>query len=211
MRVTRFRGGNQANCYLAIGEKSKKTVIIDPGYNGDSIFKTLQEQQLEPVAIFATHGHFDQVMASKQIQEATGVPFYIHKGDKELLNELPKITRSFSGDLMNVHPAQNVIYFDKEQEFEFDDLFFEIILTPGHTLGSVSYYWPHANSVFCGDVLQAPGGCGRIMDWNFSSTLAMLSSINRILGLPFQTVVYCGHGKRTTVAKEAIFWKREYL
>lgn len=86
MRIQKFVVGElQANCYLVIDEISDNCLIIDPGDEANLISENILRQNLKPVGIVATHGHFDHVMAANELQMAFNIPFYIHSKDEKIL------------------------------------------------------------------------------------------------------------------------------
>ncbi|MEM4343032.1 MAG: MBL fold metallo-hydrolase, partial [Candidatus Caldarchaeum sp.] len=75
----------RSNSYIAYDEDTKKAVIIDAGDDAWKILETIHAYRLNPVAVYATHCHFDHVMAVEDLKQSLGVPFYIHPDDRELL------------------------------------------------------------------------------------------------------------------------------
>lgn len=176
-------GQMAANCYIV--SDGKTAVVIDPGDDGQYI---LSKISVPVSAIVATHGHSDHVGAAFEVQTSLGAKFFMHEADMFLLSRMkvprtdppPTVTKTiFHGDVL--------------------PLGFRVMHTPGHTPGSVALVGD--GIAFVGDVLFADGSVGRT-DFSYSRPMDLAASIKKILALPADTVLYCGHGEPTTVAKE---------
>lgn len=179
-------GQMAANCYLV--RDSDHAVVIDPGDDGQYLIGKVQESGARLIAIVATHGHSDHVTAAFEVQTALGAPFYIHASDIFLLGRM-RIPRT--------DPPPHV---DKTMnDGDILPLGFCVMHTPGHTPGGITLYQPKSKIAFVGDVLFAGGGVGRT-DFSYSNRDELASSIEKILALPKETVLYAGHGESTTVA-----------
>jgi len=172
-----------ANCYLV--HDGNEAIIIDPGDDGQYILSKLK---VPLVAIIATHGHSDHVTAAFEIQTALNTPFYIHARDIFLLDRMrvprtdppPKVDKTINdGDIL--------------------PLGLRVMHTPGHTPGGIVLYAPESHIAFVGDVLFAGGGVGRT-DFRYSNAHELTRSIQKILNLPKETILYPGHGEPTSVA-----------
>ena len=76
-------GPVQTNCYFLYREDTKDCVIVDPGDEAKRIKKFIEDQELHPVAILLTHGHFDHVMAVDSVRTAYHIPVYAAEAEKE--------------------------------------------------------------------------------------------------------------------------------
>ena len=182
MEVKSFAVGPlAANCYVV--SAGGDAVVVDPGAEAARIIKAVGERRV--AAILATHGHSDHVGAVKELAAATGAPFMVPAGDLALAEK-------YVG-------AQAAVPLNDGDRLDFGDISLKVIATPGHTPGSSCFYAP--GLLFSGDTLFA-GGVGRT-DLPGGSSDALFSSIReRIFTLAGDTVVYPGHGERTTVARE---------
>jgi glyoxylase-like metal-dependent hydrolase (beta-lactamase superfamily II) len=199
-------GQLQSNCYIyQVGKKS--AVVIDPGDDDQYIIENLQKSELTPVAILATHGHFDHLLAGFSLQAAFNVPFYMHTADKFLLDRMRQTAIHFKEADPGPSPIVTKFFDDKTLELVIEDTTLIIITTPGHTPGSVSYFDKNNNVVFVGDLLFADGSIGEVTH-AYSDRVKTKSSIKKIVGLPDETVVCAGHGEETSVAelKEQFKW-----
>jgi glyoxylase-like metal-dependent hydrolase (beta-lactamase superfamily II) len=193
MKVISYPLGQlQANCYFLI--KKEECLLIDPGDDADFILGKIQQADLHLVGVMATHGHFDHVMAVGEIQESFDVPLYISKKDTFLLRRTKKSSEFFLGFSVPVLPIKKI------KNLNIENWKLKIIETPGHTPGSVCYYFPEEKVIFTGDTLFKDG-IGRY-DFSYSSKNDLVNSLKKILKLPEETIVYPGHGAKTTILEE---------
>jgi hydroxyacylglutathione hydrolase len=128
------------------------------------------------------------------------IPFLVHPDDEFLVKQAPQSAQHFTQ--VDLIPPPLIDGFLKVgEQLNFAGSSFEIIHTPGHTPGSVSFYSPAEKVCFVGDAIFAGGGIGRY-DFEYSSEPQLIKSINRLLSLPETTLIYPGHGPTTTVANE---------
>lgn len=197
MKVERLVVGQlSTNCYLI--SSSGKALILDPGDDGDYIARRIQDLGLAPQAILATHGHFDHILAATELKLAFKIPFYLHKADLPILVRTQSTAKFFTG--LTVDPAPKVDKFLKEgQVVKIGKESLEVVATPGHTQGSVSFY--AKDMVFVGDLIFAGGGRGRT-DLAGGSKGLLDKSVKKILKLAKETIILPGHGEETIVEKE---------
>lgn len=199
MKVLKFSLGQlQTNCYLLI--KNNKCLIIDPADEGSFILEELQRQRLKLIAIFATHGHFDHLLAAGEIQKSTGVSLYISEKDYFLIERLAETAEHFLGYQPAVLPIKNTQNLTSENLLKIEDFQVKIIFTPGHTPGSISFYFEKEKMIFTGDTLFK-NSIGRF-DFSYSNKNDLKNSLNKLLKLPEDTLVYPGHGEETTIKQE---------
>lgn len=198
LKILRYEVGQlQANCYFVIHENY--CLIFDPGDSADFLLEEIQRKRLNVLALFASHGHFDHVMAAGEIQAALNIPFYIAKEDLFLLKRAGETARYFLGHEPHVVPPKETKDL-REGGFKIDDLRFRIIRTPGHTPGARCFYFKSEKALFTGDTLFK-NAIGRY-DFSYSSKKDLTHSIKRLYQLPEETVVYPGHGEKTTIGVE---------
>jgi len=183
------------NCYL-IFDESKKTIIIDPGDDGDYIIQKITELNLTPKFIIATHGHFDHILAATEIKFAYNIPFLMHKNDLFLLKHAPESAKYFLG--LNIDPIINPNPFIRQGDLiKIGRMKIKVMETPGHTPGGISLYIN--NYLFSGDVIFADG-VGRT-DFKYSSKKDLNKSIKKLHKLPLKTIIYPGHGEETSMKR----------
>lgn len=191
-------GPIQTNCYIVGCEATKEGVVIDPGDEPERILAEVKRAGLTIKYILNTHAHFDHVMANQALVEATGAPLALHPLDLPLL-------RQNGGAMLfgiEVPPSPDPdIELAEGQVIKFGTYAFEVLFTPGHTPGHVSFYEPQAGLIFDGDVLFA-GGIGRT-DLPGGDYEMLMTSINeKLMVLPDETTVCSGHGPITTIGRE---------
>lgn len=187
----------QTNCYVLYNEDSFEAVVIDPGSDGDSLLKALQERQLKVQKILLTHGHSDHIGAVQAVADAYHAPVYIHKKEAPflhdpVLNLSAKMGLSITCDVDEIHVQQGTV-------IEVADMSFTVLETPGHTPGGICFYGE--GLVFAGDTLFQDS-IGRT-DFPGGSYETLIQSIQtQLYTLPQDTVVCPGHGPTTSLEYE---------
>lgn len=190
------------NCYLAVNGQTKETLIIDPGDQGDDLIHVMKEENLRPVAVLLTHGHFDHAGAAAQVAEAYHIPVYAHELERETLEDPAKNLSASMGGFPRRFSAD--VYVKDEQELDLAGFHLRVLLTPGHTPGGCCYYIPMEDVVFSGDSLFC-GSIGRT-DFPGGSMSQLVRSVQKkLMGLPDQTLVLPGHDARTTIDQERMY------
>ena len=190
-------GPLQTNCYLLAAARSRKAVIIDPGDEEAKIRTALAKHNLQPGLVVNTHGHYDHIGCDDKF----GIEVCIHKDDAALLKN-PEL--NLSRLLMSEYRVDTTIReLADGDRISSDGIVLEVIHTPGHTPGGISLLLrePENNIVFSGDTLFY-GGVGRT-DFPGASHKQLISSIKKkLLVLDDDTVVYPGHGPKSTIGAE---------
>jgi len=209
MKIQTYQVGQmQCNCYFLIDDHD--CVIIDPGDSAETLLEEVSRQNLNVHALIATHGHFDHIMAAGEMQLALNVPFYIHADDEFLLSRLESTAAHFLGYEPYVIKPQ-VVKHISSSKLHLPPFNFEIILTPGHTPGSVCLYQNSAGMAFVGDLLFHGGGVGRF-DFSYSNKQDLFSSINHLVKkLPGETIIHSGHGESSILEEEESLLRQQGL
>ena len=197
-------GTLQTNCYLMYNQKSKESLVIDPGDDLEFITSSISSLELNPIAILATHGHFDHILAASQLQQIYKVPFYCHKEDKFLVDSMKKRAERWLSRKIVESPPKISGFLDKD--LKINNFRMKILHTPGHTPGSVCFHFRDQKILFSGDVIFDRGAVGRY-DFSYSSKTQLEKSIKLILELEDSTKIFPGHGKNTYVKKERKYHK----
>ena len=196
-------GPVQTNCYFLYREDTKDCVIVDPGDEAKRIKKFIEDQELHPVAILLTHGHFDHVMAVDSVRAAYHIPVYAAEAEKETMQDASiNLSINMGGAMLSVEAdhwlkdGETITLLDQEVR---------CILTPGHTVGGMCFYFPKAGMLFSGDTLFQES-VGRT-DFPGGSEAAIINSIKeKLLKLPGNTDVYPGHMDTTKIDNEKVYY-----
>lgn len=193
-------GPIQTNCYILGDTESGLAVVVDPVDRASLIAKTAQEQGWTIREILATHGHFDHIMASADLKQITGAPFRVHRLDLPLVQTLPQATMAWLG--IEVPPAAEPDGFVEEGDvIEVGAIRLEVLFTPGHAPGHVSYVLRSENVVLSGDVLFR-GSIGRTDLPGSDYETLMHAIVDKLLPLGDSTIVLPGHMDNTTIGAE---------
>lgn len=195
-------GPIQANCYVLEDEKTKEALIVDPGSELEKIISIVEEKHLHPLAVLLTHAHFDHIGALDQARDRWGIPVFLHKNETDWLGDPNKNGSAFFSmtEAISVRPAEKTLTQGKGQVI--GPFLFDVLETPGHSPGGVSFYFEKEQTVFCGDALFN-GSIGRSDGFGGDGQLLVRSIREKLLTLPEDTVVCPGHGFTTTVRHEA--------
>jgi hydroxyacylglutathione hydrolase len=186
------------NCYIVAPDKRSPAVVIDPAGDVKAIVSRLRKAELECVGILCTHGHADHTAGVGPLSDAVGAPVYIHEADAGALAGVRAKIMGLAGGVMATRPSQ-VLYIDDGDHVEAGDLTLEVLHTPGHTTGGVSFYLP--GYLFCGDLIFQ-GSIGRT-DLRGGSLQALLGAVkDKVWDLPDDTRILPGHGPETTLGEE---------
>jgi len=201
-------GQLQTNCYLVSDAQSKETLIIDPGDEASFIGDTILSGHLKPIAVLATHGHFDHVLSAFELIHIFHIPFYLHPNDEFLLESLKKTAEYYLKIPIVELPPTPSKTLQKKTSISLGQSRFVIRQTPGHTPGGVSFICKKEHIAFTGDTIFADGAIGNFRHM-YSDKEALLISVEKILSLPQETILYPGHGGQTTVNQERVAYSRK--
>src|SRR3954454_2183248 len=189
----------QENCYLFRREGSDRALIVDPGEEADKLLVAIDSLGVELDGILLTHTHFDHVGAVAPVARATGAEVWVPEIEKGVLADINSFVPWPGFGSFEDYDAEHTVGGGEKLElagFEID-----VIFTPGHSPGHVTYSVPDETAVFSGDVLfqgsvgrtDLPGG-----DW-----ATLLESIRTLVDShPPETTVYPGHMGITTLGAE---------
>jgi glyoxylase-like metal-dependent hydrolase (beta-lactamase superfamily II) len=195
--IQRFVTGPIENNTYIVSVTPPKCIVIDPSSGCGEVFAYVDEHGLSINAIVLTHGHFDHIIGIPEIQKrfpATEV--WVHPDEKPLLskpeyNGSPLVGRPFA----YAGPTRDLV----EGEMELGGVAFRVLHIPGHSPGGCAFVI--GGHCISGDSLFA-GSIGRT-DFPACDPVALIDNLKRkVLTLPEETVVYPGHGNRTTVGRE---------
>ena len=199
MEITQFVIGMiGTNSYIVSREGTGECVLIDPAVYSEEMVSYIQRKGLHVQAIILTHGHFDHIMGIDGFLEVFPVPVYAHKEEALLLNDASSNASVSYGEAYTYSGAE---YVEDGQKLYLAGILFEVLYTPGHTIGGCCYYVAEVDVVFSGDTLfQA--FIGRT-DFPTGNSSQLVRSIReKLLVLPDETRVYPGHLDETTIGYE---------
>ena len=192
-------GPVQENCYLLRRDGSSRALLVDPGEEAPRLLEVIDSLGVELDGILLTHTHFDHVGAVAPIAKATGAEVWVPELEKPVLADIMSYVPWPGFGPFESWDAEHTVAGGERLElagFEID-----VIFTPGHSPGHVTYSIADEQAVFSGDVLfqqsvgrtDLPGG-----DWP-----TLLDSIRGLIDeLPAETVVYPGHMGITSLGAE---------
>ena len=168
------------NYVFLIEGHNNECLVIDPGDTAP-ILQELQKRNLTLTHILNTHHHWDHTDGNIEIKKATNCTIV---GPEQERTHIPGLDKGLiEGDT-----------------FSWQNLSFEIIHTPGHTAGHITYYEPQLKAAFVGDVIFSMG-CGRLFE---GTSADAYGAFQKILSLPDETMIYCAHEYTLANAKFAM-------
>jgi hydroxyacylglutathione hydrolase len=197
-------GSYQTNCYVAFlqndGQKGTEganpCLVIDPGNEPGFLLSYLKKQNLKPLAVLLTHGHFDHIGAVDAVCEAYSVPLYAHEQEFAMLTDSYTNLSELTGAAIQLTTQPIPL---PVAPLQIQDFTISSIHTPGHTPGGACILVN--NVLFSGDTLFA-GSVGRT-DFPGGNMATLVQSIETLFAkFPPNTTVYPGHGDSTTLQKE---------
>ncbi len=187
----------RTNCYLVSTDKA--AIVIDPGFVSEKTERFLKENEGKERLILLTHAHFDHIGGADILRKNTGVKIAIGEKDAEDLSN-PEVNLSYKFRA-HLEPFSADICLADKEEFTVGDLKFKVILTPGHTIGSVCYLC--GDTLFSGDTLFFESvGRTDFINGDFNE---ISKSIKKLYELNGKTAVLSGHGEATTIEHERLY------
>jgi hydroxyacylglutathione hydrolase len=186
------------NCFLVRREGADRLLVVDPGEEAERILAAVEAGGAEIEAILLTHCHFDHIGAVAPVAKASGAPVYCPEVEVPILADITKFTWPEFGPYES-YEADNTV--SGGETLELAGLELDVISTPGHSPGHVTYSVRGADAIFSGDVLFQ-GSVGRV-DLPFGDGPTLMASISSLLEThPDETVVHPGHMAMTTLGAE---------
>lgn len=195
MNITRLPLGDlSTNCYILSDGKS--LLVFDPSAEPEVILSKLKDINLSVSAILLTHTHYDHFGALDEVIEYSGADVYMSDIERTWLTDIEK-----NGSIRYKHPitSKATPKLLNEGKHSIADFNFEVIHTPGHSPGSLSYKFD--DFIVSGDVLFRYG-VGRTDLFGGSNDELQYSIKEKLFKLPEDTTVYAGHNVPTTIGEE---------
>ncbi len=190
-------GPLQVNCFVAACEKTRESIVIDPGDEVPAILAAVGAEDIRVVGVVATHGHFDHIGRAQSLVDETGAPFAVHREDRSMVERLEEAGAYFGIETDPPPPIDRLL--EEGEEVRFGEESLGVLHTPGHSPGNIALIRPgHA---IVGDTLFA-GSVGRT-DLEGGDPEVLLRSIReKLFPLGDGTAVHPGHGPSTTIGQE---------
>ena len=193
----------QENTYI-VYDNSKECIIIDPGCYTNSEEKQIEDfiikEELVPVMLINTHCHIDHILGNKFVHETWGLQLNMHKQEAPVLESSDATSKMYALDNFKGSNYPKT-FLNENKKISFGETTLSILFTPGHSPGHICLYSKKNNLIISGDLIfkgsigrtDLPGG-----DYN-----TIIQSINsKIIELPNETKIFCGHGPSTYLENE---------
>lgn len=203
MHIASFTFNDFAENTYVLFDESRNCAIVDPGCHKHSeqqeLVNFIAQNNLTPTHLINTHCHIDHVLGNAFIAKKYDIPLYLHKDELITYNETGRWGQFFGLVIEEIPDTQ--IFIDEKQQITFGNTTLTILFTPGHSIASLSFYHEPSKQLISGDVLFS-GSIGRT-DLPGGDHSTLIASIkNTLFTLPDDTIVYSGHGPKTTIGFE---------
>ncbi|MFY0689523.1 MAG: MBL fold metallo-hydrolase [Cyclobacteriaceae bacterium] len=190
------------NTYLLIAD-NKETFIVDPGcydaHERNELLDFIKAEQLQPKAIVNTHTHIDHVLGNSFLKEHFSIPLWIPNEEAEMYKSVEAYAPTWG---INGYRGTDPDWLiPNTGNIQLGELELEIRYAPGHSAGHLIFYHQESNQLIAGDVIfnrsigrtDLPGGDFATLEQSIKS---------QVYSLPDETIIYPGHGPKTTVGDE---------
>ena len=196
--LSRVVGPIQTSIYVLGCKRSKEAVIIDAGGDSDALVEAIDARSWTLTEVWQTHAHVDHVAGLNDLKDRRDVPILLHEAEQPVYDAAVQQGMMFG---FQIEPLPTVEKYVEEGDFvNVGELKAEVLWLPGHSPGSVAFYFKDEGLFFGGDVVFK-GSVGRV-DLPGCDPKAMRRSLDRVKKLPDDTIILPGHGPRTTVGEE---------
>jgi hydroxyacylglutathione hydrolase len=203
MQVAQFTFNEFSENTYVLFDETKQCAIVDPGcYKAseqEELTRFIKDHGLTPTMLINTHCHIDHILGNAFVANKYNIPLYMHQQELETYEGTSRWAQLF-GMVIEEIPS-NRIYLNEGDEVAFGNIKLQVLFTPGHSVASLSFYEANTQQLISGDVLfyqsigrtDLPGG-------NFDTLIQSIKT--KLFTLPNETVVYSGHGPKTTIGTE---------
>lgn len=199
LEVTAF----SQNCRILYDSEESTCIVIDPGGDSEKITNKISKLNRKISEIWLTHSHLDHCGGVRDLlKKNEGIKLLGSIIEKELRQRVEDICKMYGligSDLKNCpEPDQ---YIEGGEKLKIGKFSFDVLSTPGHSPGHLSFYCADANIILAGDTVfyrsigrtDLPGGDHKTLISNIKK---------KVLSLPPETRILSGHGPETTVGEE---------
>lgn len=191
------------NTYILWDEDTLEAAIIDPGCyepeEEEELKSFIEEKGLTPTLLLNTHCHIDHVLGNWFVKKTWNLPLQIHLIEAQVLRAVPTYAPMYG--FSRYQPTEPDQWLEEGQQLQLGNSLLDILFVPGHAPGHLVFWQPEQKFCINGDCLFA-GSIGRT-DLPGGDHNTLIRSIReKLLTLPDDTTVYCGHGPATTIGQE---------
>jgi glyoxylase-like metal-dependent hydrolase (beta-lactamase superfamily II) len=194
----------QEQCSL-VWDETGSCAIVDLGCQGpeiDELTGFISSKGLDPVCIMLTHGHFDHIYGLAALTKIYNIPVYMDSKEKYSFEHTnPYVCGNYGLPLAEIPAEGSFRYVAEGDVIEVGRLRFEVIETPGHSVGGLCFLERNEKVMFSGDTLFA-GAIGRTDHPGGDYDILMNSIFTKLLALDGETKVIPGHGPDTDISTE---------
>jgi hydroxyacylglutathione hydrolase len=192
-------GPVQENCHIARLDGASTAIVIDPGDEAERLLQAIDALALDIAAILLTHTHFDHIGAVAPVARATGAQVWCPELEVPVLADIMRYVPWPGFGPYESYDADHTVAGGERLELAGMEI--DVLFTPGHSPGHVTYSIPAEQAIFSGDVLFA-GSIGRTDLPGGDAPTLMRSLATLVETLPDESVVYAGHMGNTTIGRE---------
>jgi glyoxylase-like metal-dependent hydrolase (beta-lactamase superfamily II) len=204
MQVQQFTFNFFAENTYVLYDDTNECVIIDPGCYHNEEKKALKDfildNDLNPVKLLNTHCHLDHIFGNKFIAEEFNLDLHCHKNELSWIKQAPYYAQAMYNIKIEPSPMPK-FFLDEDDKVNFGETTLDVLFTPGHSTGSITFYSEGSKTAIVGDVIfhrsigrtDLPGGSFKELEKSIKT---------KIYTLPDDTILHAGHMESTTVGDE---------
>lgn len=186
-----------SNTYLLQNNLSHDALIIDPGLDTETIDAAISKGRIKPLAILATHGHFDHIGSVKYFQEKFQIPYYLHEKDYKLAKSANFYLKMAKIDKQIDIAIPDILFKSESEKINIETFSFNVFNYPGHSEGSCIFDFK--NEIFSGDIVYKKGlGFNNFPGENKEKLRLSIKSIFETFN--DNSMFYPGHGEKVLLS-----------
>lgn len=184
------------NTYIIFNRELKESIVIDPG-DSFEIDAIIRQNECELKYILLTHCHFDHANGCKELKELTNCKVYMAKVEENFIHSIKNLA-IIAGTTFNKFTPD--VLLEGGEKLNLCGYDIDVIATPGHTIGSMTYLFDKENIMFVGDTLFS-GSYGRT-DFPTGNFGELMDSMAKLFKYDKDYTLLAGHGDKTTLFSE---------